>query len=179
MSQPLALDDLRYPIGRWDRRPAEDAELPAAIAALEELPERLSRAVAGLDDERLDTPYREGGWTVRQLVHHVADSHVNAYTRFRLALTEDDPAIKTYDEARWAELADARTAPVESSLALLAALHERWTRLVRTLGPADLERAVRHPEHGLIGLRHLLALYAWHSRHHVAHVTRLRERMGW
>jgi uncharacterized damage-inducible protein DinB len=179
MNQELALDDLRYPIGRWDRQPVADAGLPAALAAIGELPDRLAAAVAGLDDGQLDTPYREGGWTVRQLVHHVADSHLNAYVRFRLALTEDEPTIKTYQEALWAELADARTAPVEVSLALLAALHDRWTRLLRGLGPAELARGVRHPDHGLIGLRHLLALYAWHGRHHVAHVTALRERMGW
>jgi hypothetical protein len=180
MSEPsLRESDPRYPIGRWDRQPTADAELPAALATLEELPTALGRAVAGLDEAQLDTPYREGGWTVRQLVHHVADSHLNAYVRFRLALTEDDPAIKTYDEARWAELPDARSAPVEVSLALLGALHDRWTRLLRAVPPSALDRGLRHPEHGLLGLRHMLSLYAWHSRHHVAHVTRLRERRGW
>jgi hypothetical protein len=179
MVQPEIAEDPRYPIGKWDRRPAEDADLPAAIAALERLPDRLGRAVAGLDEAQLDTPYREGGWTVRQLVHHVADSHVNAYARFKLALTESEPLIKTYDEKLWAELPDVRAAPVEASLALLGGLHQRWSLLVRELGPDELARTVRHPEHGLISLRHLLALYAWHCRHHVAHVTRLRERMAW
>src|SRR5688500_13141028 len=159
MSQPLALDDLRYPIGRWDRRPADDSELPAAIAALEELPERLSRAVAGLDDEQLETPYREGGWTVRQLVHHVADSHMNAYVRLKLALTEDGPTIKPYDEARWAELADSAL-PIEPSLRLLDALHERWVVLLRALGPGDHGRVVHHPEHPApLSVERLTALY--------------------
>jgi uncharacterized damage-inducible protein DinB len=143
-------------------------------------PARLRAAVAGLDDAQLDTPYRPGGWTVRQVVHHVPDSHLNAYTRFRLALTEDTPTIKPYEEARWAELPDARSAPVEPSLMLLDALHARWVALLETLGPVEGARAVRHPEHGrLLTVDELLAMYAWHGEHHTAHVTALRGRMGW
>jgi uncharacterized damage-inducible protein DinB len=143
-------------------------------------PEELRAALEELSAKQLDTPYREGGWTVRQVVHHVADSHLNAYTRFRLGLTEDEPLIKPYDEARWAELADARTAPVELSLVILEALHERWVLLLRSLSPADFERTVRHPQWSEpLTLDKLVALYAWHGRHHTAHILSLRERMGW
>ena len=176
----LPLAELQYPVGRWDRRPAADAEqVTAAIAVLERLPEQLRAAVGGLDDGQLDTPYRPGGWTVRQLVHHVADSHLNAYVRCRWALTEEAPAIKTYDEKLWAELPDARRAPVELSLALLAALHGRWVELLRALDDAALDRPFVHPAMGPVPLRAVVALYAWHSCHHLAHVTRLRERRGW
>ncbi len=136
-------------------------------------------AIAGLNEEQLDTPYRDGGWTVRQVVHHVADSHMNAYVRFRLALTEQEPVIKPYDEAAWAELADAKDAPPEISLALIDALHDRWTRLLRSMSGADFLRQFRHPELGAVPLEKNLALYAWHGKHHVAHITRLRERMQW
>jgi hypothetical protein len=129
--------------------------------------------------QRLDTPYRPGGWTVRQVIHHVPDSHMNMYVRLRMALTEDEPTIKPYDEARWAELEDARTADVEVSLDLLAALHHRWVLLARALTPEDLARRFRHPERGVLTLDQALAMYAWHCRHHLAHITRLRERMGW
>jgi hypothetical protein len=139
----------------------------------------LRGAAAGLDNQRLDTPYRPGGWTVRQVVHHLPDSHLNSYVRFRLALTEDEPIIKPYDESRWAELTDARTAPVEISLAFIESLHRRWMLLLRSLAPADLARQFRHPELGVVSLDRNLALYAWHGRHHVAHITSLRERMGW
>src|SRR5688572_26371057 len=172
--------DLRYPIGRF-RKVASltAAEREAAIDAIAATPIRLRAAILGLTPEQLDTPYRPDGWTVRQLVHHVADSHINSYVRFRLAMTEDNPAIKSYEEARWAELEDARNAPIEISLALLDALHQRWVRLLRSLGPDDFSRTVNHPEHGTISLDSLLALYDWHGRHHVSHVTRLRQRMGW
>lgn len=133
----------------------------------------------GLRDAQLDTPYREGGWTVRQVAHHVPDSHMNAYVRFRLALTEERPTIKTYEEARWAELADAKTAPVEVSLALLEPLHERWVRLLRSLSAGDLARTFTHPEHGVRTLEWMLFLYAWHGRHHTAHITELRKQKGW
>jgi hypothetical protein len=135
--------------------------------------------VQGLGEEQLDTPYRPGGWTVRQLVHHVADSHVNAYTRFRLTLTEEEPLLRTYDEKAWAELEDARSAPIEISLALLDLLHERWVRLLRSLRPEDMSRGARHPDHGVMTMDHLLQQYAWHGRHHVAHITRLRARENW
>ena len=161
--------DLRYPIGRFESvstlTAAQRRECIAQIAAA---PEGLRRAVAGLDDRQLDTPYRPGGWTVRQVVHHVPDSHLNAYTRFKLACTEATPTIKTYDEARWAELPEARSAPIEVSLALL-----------ESLGPTEFARTFRHPEWGTPTVDWLLAQYAWHGRHHTAHITALRERMGW
>lgn len=174
------MSDPRYPIGRFQREPNPTAEWRRArIAEIEEAPARLREAVAGLSDEQLDTPYREGGWTVRQVVHHVPDSHLNAYVRFHWAMTEDEPGIKTYEEARWAELPDARTAPVEVSLALLEALHRRWLLLLRSMTAADFARTLRHPEMGVLTLDHMLTIYSWHGRHHVAHVTALRERMGW
>jgi uncharacterized damage-inducible protein DinB len=153
------------------------AECIARIAAA---PARMRAAVTGLDDSQLDTPYRPGGWTVRQVVHHVPDSHINAYTRIRLALTEDTPTIKPYEEARWAELPDARSLPVETSLRLLESLHARWVPLLERIGAAEGARQFRHPEHGrLMTVDELIALYAWHVDHHAAHVTSLRERMGW
>jgi uncharacterized damage-inducible protein DinB len=174
------VDDPRYPIGRWNRRERLDAAgVAAAIDTIAAAPARLRAAVAGLDDGQLDTPYRDGGWTVRQLAHHVPDSHLNAYVRCRLALTEDAPAIKTYEEALWAQLPDARQAPIEPSLALLAALHQRWVLLLRALGEAELERVYRHPEMGDVSLREMISLYAWHCRHHEAHVAALRARQGW
>ena len=172
--------DLRYPIGRFRNVASlSEVEREAAIDSIAATPIRLRASVLGLTPEQLDTPYRPGGWTVRQLVHHVADSHMSSYVRFRLALTEDNPSIKSYDEARWAELEDARNAPIEVSLALLDALHHRWVRLLRSLAPGDFARTVNHPEHGTISLDSLLALYDWHGRHHVSHVTKLRQRMGW
>jgi hypothetical protein len=146
---------------------------------IEQAPARLRAVVAGLSDAQLDTPYRPVGWTVRQVVHHVPDSHLNSYVRFRLALTEKEPTIKPYDESRWAELTDARTAPIEISLALLESLHARWTLLLHSLKPEDFSREFRHPELGTVSLDKNLALYAWHGRHHVAHIASLRERMGW
>jgi uncharacterized damage-inducible protein DinB len=136
-------------------------------------------AVARLTDEQLDTPYRDGGWTVRQVVHHVPESHLNSYVRFKLALTEHEPTIKPYFEDRWAELEDARTAPIELSLNLLDAVHGRWVWFLRSLKPTDFERAFQHPDLGKVTLDKNVALYAWHGRHHVAHITSLRERMGW
>jgi uncharacterized damage-inducible protein DinB len=171
--------DLRYPIGPFEWRGGSSEDERRYLDEIEQTPVRLRAAVAGLSSEQLDSPYRPGGWTVRQVVHHVPDSHLNSYTRFRLALTEDEPTIKPYDEGRWAELTDARTAPVEISLALLEALHSRWTLLLRSLTPADFARRFRHPELGTVNLDKYLALYAWHGRHHVAHITSLRERMGW
>lgn len=172
---------LRYPIGRFDTgRKVAAAERPALIAALAAAPEELSAAVAGLGPGQLDTPYREGGWTVRQVVHHVPDSHMNAYVRFKWGLTEDEPLIRTYDEKGWADLDDVRDTAVETSLQLLAALHERWVTLLRGLTGAEWDRTIRHPELDVtIPLSTLLAMYAWHGRHHTAHITSLRERMGW
>jgi uncharacterized damage-inducible protein DinB len=173
--------DLRYPVGRFapPGGPLSALEREALIVQIDEAPERLRSAVAGLSEAQLDTPYREGGWTVRQVAHHVPDSHLNSYVRFRLALTEDNPAIKPYMEDRWAELADARSGPVDVSLALLDVLHRRWTLLLRSLGDEQWRRTFLHPDLGTMTLERNLALYAWHGRHHVAHVTALRERMGW
>jgi hypothetical protein len=167
-------------VGRF-RRPErlDEGERRGAIDAIAETPAKLRAAVAGLTDVQLDTPYRPDGWTVRQVVHHVPDSHMNAYVRFKLALTEDEPTIKPYDEARWAELADTRETPIDSSLALLDRLHDRWVRLLRSMSADDFARRLRHPESGVQRLDQVLALYDWHGRHHVGHVTSLRERMGW
>ena len=172
--------DLRYPVGKFRFPDAVSAEDRVRfVAEIAEAPGRLRAAVSGLANAQLDTPYREGGWTVRQVVHHVPDSHLNSYVRFRLALTEEEPGIKAYYEDRWAELMDARTAPVEVSLALLESLHGRWVALLGSLTDAQWKRTFRHPQLGLVSLERNAALYAWHGRHHVAHITRLRERMGW
>ncbi|HZE74913.1 MAG TPA: putative metal-dependent hydrolase [Gemmatimonadales bacterium] len=174
------MTDLRYPIGEFQAPAAlTDAERTAFIDQIAALPGEIRQAVSGLDDAKLDTPYREGGWTVRQVVHHVPDSHLNAYTRFKLALTENTPTIKTYEEARWAELPEARSAPIDASLALLGALHERWVLLLRVLAPGRFARSFRHPELGLMTLDQQVAMYAWHGRHHLAHIASLRARMGW
>jgi uncharacterized damage-inducible protein DinB len=172
--------DLRYPIGKfeWEGGLTEEKRRQY-VDDIAETPGKLRAAVAGLTEQQLDTPYREGGWTVRQVVHHLADSHMHAYVRFKLALTEDEPTVKPYDEKRWAELLDAKTAPVETSLTLLESLHRRWVIMLRQMSAADFARQLQHPEHGLMTLERLLAMYAWHGRHHVAHITGLRERMGW
>jgi hypothetical protein len=176
------LDILRYPIGPAPRKDVKltEAGRAAAIATIRELPTRLALATRGFTEQQFETPYRPGGWTVRQLLHHVADSHVNAYTRIRLALTEDFPTIKPYEEARWAELADARSAPVELSLTLLNALHARWSLLLDSVSAEDfVNRGYNHPEQGRSTLEWVLALYQWHSLHHTAHITALRQREHW
>jgi hypothetical protein len=172
--------DLSYPIGKF-HWPASvpAAERPQLIAEIAAAPARFREAVLGLDGQQLDTPYRPGGWTVRQVIHHVADSHMNSYCRFRWALTEDEPAIKGYDEAKWAQLHDAHTLPVEPSLQLIESLHVRWVDLLNAMTETDYARRFQHSEHGPIRLDKNLALYAWHCRHHAAHITGLRERMGW
>jgi uncharacterized damage-inducible protein DinB len=173
------ISDLRYPIGRF-RMPASSAPdvRAAQIQVLRQLPESLTAAIASLDDAQLDTPYRDGGWTVRQLVHHVADSHANSYVRFKLALTEDWPTIKPYDEAAWANLADSRM-PIDVSLALITALHSRWVSLLESMSEDDFRKGFIHPENGKQSLAVALAIYDWHSRHHTAHITALRSRQGW
>jgi uncharacterized damage-inducible protein DinB len=174
------MTDPRYPIGKWERRDTlTPGERAAMIAQVGEVPARMRTAIAGLDEAQLDTPYREGGWTVRQVVHHVPDSHLNSYTRFKLALTEEEPTIRPYDEAKWAALSDSRDTPVETSLTMLGALHDRWTILLRAMSDDDFRRTLRHPDMGVMSLDAQLSLYAWHGRHHVGHVTSLRERMGW
>jgi hypothetical protein len=155
------------------------ASCRASIAILAALPENLRSAVSDLTEVQIDTPYREGGWTVRQLVHHVADSHMNAYVRTRLALTEDWPTIKPYDQKLWAELTDARTLPLEVSLELLESVHSRWVALLETLSDEQWQRGYKHPESGMEKLYQVVAVYDWHSRHHVAHVTALRKSRGW
>lgn len=174
------MSDPRYPIGRFNGQPpASEQEREKFLKHIEETPARLRAAVAGLSEEQLDTPYREGGWTVKQVVHHVPDSHLNSYVRFKLALTEPEPTIKPYAEDRWAQLEDSKNTPIEVSLTLLSSLHERWVNLLRTLKPEDWKKSFRHPELGVMTLEKNLALYSWHGRHHVAHITSLRERMGW
>jgi hypothetical protein len=174
-------EDLRYPIGQFRfEGGADPRRREQRIGEIASAPAHLRAAVAGLSPQQLDTPYRDKGWTVRQVVHHLPDSHLNAYTRMKLALTEDEPTIKPYEEARWAELPDARTGPVELSLDLLESLHHRWVLLLRQLQPADFGRRFRHPELGRsFELDEVIALYAWHGRHHVAHIINLRHRMGW
>ena len=172
--------DLSYPIGRFE--PPETVtreDWLRYIETIAAMPARLREAVSGLDDRQLNTPYRPGGWTVRQVVHHVADSHINSYVRFRLALTEEQPTIKPYDEKKWAELEDARTLPVETSLQLIEMLHRRWVSLLESLSEDDFRRVFHHPENGVMRIDRTLAMYAWHSKHHVAHINGLRERMGW
>jgi hypothetical protein len=174
------MTDLRFPIGRFkmDEDVTED-QRPRLIEEIAETPARLRAVVSGLSPEQLDTPYRPGGWTVRQVVHHLPDSHLNSYIRFRLALTEDAPTIKPYHEDKWAELYDARTAPIELSLALLESLHERWVLLLNSLTAEDWTRTFKHPDMGAVPLEKNVGLYAWHGKHHVAHIASLRERMGW
>jgi uncharacterized damage-inducible protein DinB len=174
------MEDPRYPIGKFKPTPEYDAAHRAQhIEDIAQTPTRLADAIRGLKPAQLDTPYREGGWSVRQLIHHVADSHMNSYIRFRLALTENEPSIKPYEEQLWAELPDARTAAPEISLALLEPLHERWVMLLRSLAEPDWSRTFRHPDLGPVTLNNALQLYAWHGRHHVAHITTLREAQGW
>jgi DinB superfamily len=174
------MTDLRFPLGKFKfEGPTTPEQREELLNQIAQAPSRLRAAVKGLSDQQLDTPYRPEGWTVRQVAHHVPDSHLNAYVRYKLALTEDEPTIKPYAEDRWARLADTQATPVEVSLAMLDSLHDRWVRLLRSLQPEDWKRAFRHPELGLVSLEKNLALYAWHGRHHVAHITSLRERNGW
>ena len=173
------MTDLRYPIGEfeWPAR-LSPSDRPNAVREIAETPADLRAAVLGLTDSELDTPYRPDGWTVRQVVHHLPDSHMNSYVRLKLALSEEVPTIRTYDEAAWAELLDA-AAPIEGSLALLDHLHARWVYLWERLSVSDWNRRLRHPDFGEMGVDELLAFYAWHGKHHIAHIKRLRDREGW
>ncbi len=174
------MEGLRYPIGKYVPQPFSDKQLQDWLDDINFLPKHLENAILNLDESQINTPYRPEGWTVRQLVHHVADSHINAYIRFKLALTEDNPTIKPYDEAAWANLIDTQNLPVNISLTLLYALHARWVEVLKNISVDEWNRTVFHPEQKKeITLWHLLGMYAWHSRHHVAHVTALRERMKW
>lgn len=174
------MSDPRYPVGQFvpDAHPTPESRA-RHIDEIAALPGRFRQALAGLSAEQLNTPYREGGWTVRQVAHHVPDSHMNSYVRFKLALTEDHPTIKPYDENAWAHLADTENTGIEISLTLLEALHKRWVVLLKSMKSADFLRQFNHPESGSHDLDWLLALYSWHGRHHVAHITSLRERKGW
>jgi len=182
MSEDMVVQEVdpRYPVGRFKRPEQLTPEARvAAIAALADLPTKLNHAVQGLNRRQLDTPYRDGGWTVQQLVHHIADSHMNAFLRVRYALTEDWPTIKPYNEKLWAILDDSTAAPVAWSLTLLENLHARWVMLLEALTEEQWARGMVHPENGPMTVEMATLLYAWHSRHHVAHIMRLREREGW
>ena len=184
MEQEIAMADLRYPIGRFSWVAPENEEQSAQdrvryINVISKLAANMRAAVQDLDVKQLDTPYRPEGWTVRQVVHHVPESHMNAYIRFKLAITEDQPQIKPYNEAAWAKLPDNNVTPIETSLQLLPALHSRWVDTLRSMQPSDFGRTLYHPEHGVVTLDRMLAMYSWHSDHHVAHIKSLRERMGW
>ncbi len=173
------IPNLSYPIGKFQwTGPNTESERAAFIDAIAAVPQKLRAAVANLNEKQLDTPYRPGGWTVRQTVHHIADSHINAYVRFKLALTENEPVIKPYDEKAWANLADSKL-PVEVSLRLIDSLHERWSVVLRNMTPPQFSRKLSHPELGIVELDRYVALYAWHGKHHVAHIANLREREGW
>ena len=174
------MTDLRYPIGKFHfDGPLTQEQNQKLVEDVAQTPENLRAAVQGLSPQQLDTPYRPGGWTVRQVVHHVPDSHMNAYIRFKLALTEDEPTIKPYEQQLWADLDDSKSTPIEVSLTMLDSLHDRWVRLLRSLTSRDWKLTFRHPELGLVSLERNLGLYAWHGRHHVAHINELRQRMSW
>jgi hypothetical protein len=174
------MENLKFPIGPFSfPAPGTAQQRQTWIAEIAEAPAKFRAAAAGLNEDQINTPYRDGGWTVRQVIHHVPDSHMNAHIRFKLALTENEPTIKPYDEAACAELADTRDTPIEISLALLENLHARWVYLLRSMSESDFAKTFRHPELGVVSLERTLALYAWHGKHHAAHITSLRDRKGW
>lgn len=182
----MSTDDLRYPIGKVEDQPLStkdgyDEKVKAAfLLDIQLCPSMLEQAISNLDEHQLNVPYREGGWTTKQVIHHVADSHMNAYIRFKLALTEENPVIKPYDEAAWAELSDTINLPINISLTLLHALHTRWVEMMKNMTEEDWQRTIFHPEQKrTITLWDMLGTYAWHGKHHAAHITALRERMGW
>lgn len=177
---PSVAIDPRYPIGEYEPRPFSIEQKIEWLADIKFLPLQLENAILNLDEAQLQTPYRADGWTVHQLVHHVADSHMNAYIRFKLGLTEDNPVIKPYDEAAWAEMNDTKNLPINISLTILHAVHSRWNEVLKNMSREELDRTVVHPQYNkVMTLWYLLGMYAWHSKHHVAHVTALRERRGW
>ena len=179
MTTPEVSEDLRFPVGKFDKSTAGPERRTEFIQTIADLPTKIAAAVNGLNEQQLDTPYRPDGWTVRQTVHHVADSHINSYVRFKLALTESEPpTIVPYYEDRWAELADSKL-PIEVSLAIIDGVHQRWATLLDSMTDTDFNKIFKHPETGDWTLESALAMYAWHSRHHAAHITRLREREGW
>ena len=174
------LNQLRYPVGRFSApNEISTEQIKTYIKTIEESPIKYRKAVQDLNEEQLDTPYRPDGWTIRQVVHHVPDSHLNSYVRFKLGLTENIPTIKPYDEAKWAELDDSKDTPVEVSLTLLESLHKRWVALLRSMTEKDFQKTINHPERGEMRLDKMLALYDWHCKHHLAHIINLRKRMGW
>ena len=174
------METLRFPIGRFEEDPQPSrGKHKGWIDQIGRVPGELRALVQDLSERQLDTPYRPDGWTVRQVVHHLADSHLNAYVRTKLALTEEEPTIKPYDQASWAELPDASTAPIESSMSLLEALHARWVSALRAMDGEAFKRTLNHPEQGLITISRIVQGYAWHGRHHIAHVNTLRDKMGW
>lgn len=172
--------DPRYPIGKFAPKPRlTPEERTVLVHQIAELPDQLVKAVARLTEDQLNTPYRDGGWTVRQVVHHLADSHMNAFIRFRLAVTEENPTVKPYNEKRWADLFDTKTAPIDLSISIVESLHARWVMMLESFNATDFLRPLQHPESGPMDIDRLLQLYAWHGRHHVAHVTELRKAKGW
>jgi hypothetical protein len=174
------MSDPRYPIGKFTyQQPPDETQRKQFIDDIEKTPAALRAAIQGLTPQQIETPYRDGGWTVRQVVHHVPESHMNAYTRFKLALTEDNPTVRPYMEDRWALTPDVQSTPLEDSLALLDPLHQRWVRLLRALKPEEWKRPFQHPAMGAMTVEKNLALYSWHGRHHVAHITELRKKKGW
>ena len=173
-------ENLRYPIGKPDPRDGLSAdEREEMIAEIERFPSRLRNTVAQMTDEQLDTPYRDGGWTVRQVIHHVPDSHMNGYIRFKLAMTEDHPAVRPYEEQIWAEMEEARTGDIELSLPILEALHRRWAAFLRNLSPADFSRPLKYSDGRTMTIDQILCIYSWHGAHHLAHITGLMQRRGW
>ncbi|MEO8770532.1 MAG: YfiT family bacillithiol transferase [Ferruginibacter sp.] len=174
------MEDLRYPIGKYVEQPFSSAQLKEWLLDIQSLPQQIEYAITNLDYHQLDTAYRDGGWTIKQVVHHVADSHMNAYIRFKLGLTEETPVIKPYDEAAWAEMSDTKNLPINISITLLYAVHSRWQEILKNMTTDQWSRKIFHPEHKKeMTLWYLLGMYAWHSRHHVAHITSLRKRMDW
>ena len=173
--------DPRYPIGKFsvDEKNITEACRKKYIQEINEFPDMLAEAVSNFNDEKLNTHYRDGGWTVRQVIHHVADSHMNAYIRIRLALTENNPTIKPYEEQKWAELFDAKTAHVEVSLNIIKFIHQRWVMLLNSLTESDFNKTFNHPQNGITTIDKYIALYAWHGKHHLAHITTLAKKMNW